>query len=603
MSCNCFGTRSDALRDDHYTPLGMHNPQPTRPGDELVVLSKDGNKPVNLALTQDGLVVLKSKKASSTSSRLIPYLNLLSARLSSPASTSTSKPTFELEIIVAALVPREKGKANSPLKLWILKGRVYDSHASTGNAMGMVADEESSGGESVRLKAARWCREAEERAYAGIDRSKERLYCVVNPAGGKGLAKKVWEEAVKPMLDAAGCAYDVAYTGPPGSPTHAVALARSLPLSTYSTLLSLSGDGIIHELLNGLATHSSGQGKKALRETTLCHVPCGSGNALASSLVGSEKVEDVRWSALAALKGQPIPLDLCSFVQPSTPAGTREFSFLTQAFGLMADLDLGTEHLRALGDFRFTLGYVHGALQRRTYPCTLTVEIVEADKAAIARKHNASLRSTASVPVGDDDPREDDLSPAKPWTASLPPPDVTPTVLTGLPSPSDPPLKPGWYTFDLTKKGVFFLYGGKVPLIARDVMLFPAADPNDGLIDLVLVGPMGRIEALTAMDSTNPTPSATQKSFLSLPAVTYLKVRSYHLSFPPPPPSANGNAKGRKRGFLSVDGESKKYEEFRVEVHPGLARVRSLGASGGAIEGPGGGGAWVGRRKVAGFDQ
>ncbi|EGU13074.1 hypothetical protein RTG_00600 [Rhodotorula toruloides ATCC 204091] len=582
MSCNCFGTRSDALRDDHYTPIGMHNPQPTAPGDELVVLSKDGNKPVNLALTQDGMVVVKSKKASSTSTRLIPYLNLLSVRLHSPASTSSSKATSGFEITVAALVPRGKGKANSQHKLWILKGRVYDSHAATGNAAETDAVEGSSAGGS-------------------IDRSKERLYCVVNPAGGKGLAKKVWEEAVKPMLDAAGCAYDVAYTGPPGSPTHAVALARSLPLSTYSTLLSLSGDGIIHELLNGLATHSSGHGTKALRETTLCHVPCGSGNALASSLVGSEKVEDVRWCALAALKGQSIPLDLCSFVQPSTPAGTREFSFLTQAFGLMADLDLGTEHLRALGDFRFTLGYVHGAFQRRTYPCTLTVEVVEADKAAIARKHNASLRSTASASTADDDLANDVLPPAKPWTASLPPPDLQPTVLTGLPSPSDPPLKPGWYTFDLTKKGVFFLYGGKVPLIAKDVMLFPAADPNDGLIDLVLVGPMGRIEALTAMDSTNPTPSPTQKSFLSLPAVTYLKARSYHLSFPPPP-STNGNAKGRKRGFLSVDGESKKYEEFRVEVHQGLARVRSLGAAGGMFEGQGSGGAWVGRRKIAGFD-
>lgn len=135
----------------------------------------------------------------------------------------------------------------------------------------------------------------------------------------------------------------------------------------------------------------------------------------------------------------------------------------------VARTDLGTEHLRALGDFRFTLGYVHGALQRRTYPCTLTVEIVEADKAAIARKHNASLRSPISASLAGDDLGEDDLPPAKPWTASLPPPDVTPTVLTGLPSPSDPPLKPGWYTFDLTKKGVFFLYGGKVPLIARDV--------------------------------------------------------------------------------------------------------------------------------------
>lgn len=88
MSCNCFGTRSDALRDDHYTPLGMHNPQPTAPGDELVVLSKDGNiKPVNLALTQDGLVVLKSKKGeyrsdtSATCTRQHSMLTLARPRL------------------------------------------------------------------------------------------------------------------------------------------------------------------------------------------------------------------------------------------------------------------------------------------------------------------------------------------------------------------------------------------------------------------------------------------------------------------------------------------------------------------------------------------
>jgi sphingosine kinase len=35
-------------------------------------------------------------------------------------------------------------------------------------------------------------------------------------------------------------------------------------------------------------------------------------------------------------------------------------SFLTQASGLMADLDLGTEHLRWMGDGRFIIGYLQG---------------------------------------------------------------------------------------------------------------------------------------------------------------------------------------------------------------------------------------------------
>lgn len=42
------------------------------------------------------------------------------------------------------------------------------------------------------------------------------------------------------------------------------------------------------------------------------------------------------------LLGQPIPLDICSVTQ----GDTRIYSFLSQAFGLMADLDMGTEWIR-----------------------------------------------------------------------------------------------------------------------------------------------------------------------------------------------------------------------------------------------------------------
>lgn len=39
----------------------------------------------------------------------------------------------------------------------------------------------------------------------------------------------------------------------------------------------------------------------------------------------------------------------------------RTISFMSQALGLMADLDLGTEHLRWMGDARFTLGLLYGS--------------------------------------------------------------------------------------------------------------------------------------------------------------------------------------------------------------------------------------------------
>ena len=38
----------------------------------------------------------------------------------------------------------------------------------------------------------------------------------------------------------------------------------------------------------------------------------------------------------------------------------RIFTYMSQATGLMADLDLGTEHLRWMGDVRFFYGYFRG---------------------------------------------------------------------------------------------------------------------------------------------------------------------------------------------------------------------------------------------------
>lgn len=51
-------------------------------------------------------------------------------------------------------------------------------------------------------------------------------------------------------------------------------------------------------------------------------------------------------------------LDICSV----TIGDKRVFSYFSVALGLMADLDLGTEHLRRIGDLRFVIGYLQGGL-------------------------------------------------------------------------------------------------------------------------------------------------------------------------------------------------------------------------------------------------
>ena len=43
-----------------------------------------------------------------------------------------------------------------------------------------------------------------------------------------------------------------------------------------------------------------------------------------------------------------------------TQNGKRTISFMSQALGLMADLDIGTENLRWMGDARFVVGLLRG---------------------------------------------------------------------------------------------------------------------------------------------------------------------------------------------------------------------------------------------------
>lgn len=49
-------------------------------------------------------------------------------------------------------------------------------------------------------------------------------------------------------------------------------------------------------------------------------------------------------------------IDLCSVTQKDK----RTFSFMSQMTGLMADVDIGTENLRWMGDARFVYGYLRG---------------------------------------------------------------------------------------------------------------------------------------------------------------------------------------------------------------------------------------------------
>jgi sphingosine kinase len=65
---------------------------------------------------------------------------------------------------------------------------------------------------------------------------------------------------------------------------HAYEIAKDLPLN-YDALVTVSGDGLVHEVMNGFADHSVSA--KAFN-IPVVPIPTGSGNGLSLNLLGIE---------------------------------------------------------------------------------------------------------------------------------------------------------------------------------------------------------------------------------------------------------------------------------------------------------------------------
>jgi Diacylglycerol kinase catalytic domain len=72
---------------------------------------------------------------------------------------------------------------------------------------------------------------------------------------------------------------DTEYSG------HALKIASEISPDEYDAILSVSGDGILHELINGFAQH-----KEPMRafKIPIVPIPAGSGNGTCLNLVGFE---------------------------------------------------------------------------------------------------------------------------------------------------------------------------------------------------------------------------------------------------------------------------------------------------------------------------
>jgi len=240
------------------------------------------------------------------------------------------------------------------------------------------------------------------------------VWVLVNPAAGTKQAPNHLRRHVLPLLRSIGMPHSVTTLQ---RPRHCCQLALSADLSTVSAILLLGGDGIVSELITGLARRSD---SAIALCTPLAISPSGTGNGIALSLAAECNGPSCPLSAtLAAIKGATVSLDAVQYSQPSDadpgdlydkkksccsndsfrdtaemPANTTTksngcsssshsnflridaqrslFGALSLSWGLVADVDIESDRLRSCGPIRFDVQGLYRLLRLRTYGCSLS---------------------------------------------------------------------------------------------------------------------------------------------------------------------------------------------------------------------------------------
>ena len=140
---------------------------------------------------------------------------------------------------------------------------------------------------------------------------------LLNPFGGAGAAIRNWR-LVEPLFQEAHIDYELTETQHAG---HAGEIVRDqISPGQFDAIITVSGDGLIHEIVNGLLRRSDwnrrveveGKGKVRFKDIlTLGAIPGGSGNGFIKSLLwrGNEEY-DITVAAFRVLKQRAVEVDL-----------------------------------------------------------------------------------------------------------------------------------------------------------------------------------------------------------------------------------------------------------------------------------------------------
>lgn len=255
-------------------------------------------------------------------------------------------------------------------------------------------------------------------------------------------------------------------------------------------------------------------------------------------------------------------MDLVSI---STASNQRLFSFLSLAWGFVADVDIESEKYRCVGAARFTVGTLVRLASLRVYqgrlaylPAEETASPAEVSPPLAPSTFCSSLlcqpsKASSNQNTFHNSCNSNNASKARrdeaPAVAPRGPPD-------SLLVPLEQPVPRDWTVVE--EEDFVMMLAMYQSHLAEDAMASPSSTLQDGLIHLFYI-------------KAGITRAAMLRLFLAMekgahvaidcPHLVYVKVRALRLEPLSP------------KGVITVDGESVEYGPVQAQVHSGLARL------------------------------
>ncbi|KAJ3277993.1 hypothetical protein HK104_002752 [Borealophlyctis nickersoniae] len=396
-----------------------------------------------------------------------------------------------------------------------------------------------------------------------------KVHVFVNPFSGKADGLRIWENVAKPMFAAAGwkppehggghtlnfgeesgaMIFSVTITTRPG---HAEETARKLVLDGALSseedeeviLVAIGGDGLVHELVNGILKSPS---FRPHRKLCLGIIPAGTGNALATTL----NITSAEDGAFRIIKGSTrVPLNVSSVhvgkVGPDGPQWGNDsfppvlmYSAIVVSWGLHAQIVKQSEILRLLGNRRFKLAALANIIFFHHYKGRLYLHNASQHEAPLS-KENEEATATSFAP----------------------------SSLAG-----QGPVVP--FSSGREATGFSYFLATKMSSLEPGFRIAPYASPSSPDLDLILCPDVSRGDTVRMLGA-----ATTGGGHPSLPFVKYVKARGFVFV----PDTASAAARAEDGGILSL---------VAAKIGLGGRRAHDVCVDGEMLEVEDGNGVWV----------